>query len=151
MSIQNAVVKELSEYSEFLERNPGLTLSQFAWMLLTPDLLIGTVDLLSPRFLMHKGGIFFSNGFSESRFDEWYDHYHGDLQQIERMMNHKHARGLIQFGASHSLVTVRFVAEIFAKFWRLSIVDQYPSLQVKVEIVDDIDSSDCTVCIYQGE
>ena len=139
-------VLNLPEFEEFQSHNVRGTLSTYAWMLLSPDLFIGTFELLNPTFKYYNGSLFFAS-ISEANIDEWYNHFRGDMHQVELMCNHRHVCGLIQLTAVHGAATVKYVAEIFAKYWRIAITDQFPDSDVVVEI--DGDDDDCTIYIYR--
>jgi len=151
MLINNKAADELFDYKKFAIANLDMTMERYARILLTPDLFVGTVEILTPKFLIYRGGIFFAEGFSETDFEKWFQKLDGEINVIEKMINHVHVRGMIQFGQGHSIAIIRHVAEVLRKFWFISLTDQFPNARFTIDIIDNIDEEDCTILIYQDK
>lgn len=144
-----SIASELKEYMAFRDSNPGFTLSAYAWLKLTPDLLIATMSLLGPKFIIHNGGLFFEEGFSPEVFDQWMDRLSGNLHDTERIMNHRHVRDLMQDQREWSESLARFLEEAIIGFWRSALTSQFPNLSVVVASEWDAENSDVVVSVYQ--
>ncbi len=143
------IISELGDFSAFRERNPGFMLSEYAWLKLTPDVLVSTISVLWPKFIVHNGGCFFENGFSTEVFDQWMARLGGDIHEAERMMNHRHVRDLIQDQSGLSERLLRYLGEALICFWQAAINSQFPDLSVVVTSEWDAENNDVVVLVYQ--
>jgi hypothetical protein len=145
-----SIIPELAEFSAFRERNPGFRLSEYAWLKLTPDVLVSTISLLWPRFIVHDGGYFFEDCFSQEVFEQWMARFAGDIRETERMMNHRHVRDLIQDQSGLSEQLIRFIGEALVCFWRAAITSQFPNVSVVVTSEWDAENNDAVIVIYHN-
>ena len=146
-----SILCELKDYLAFRATNPGFRLSEYAWHKLTPDLLVSTIAILWPKFVMHHGGVFFEEGFSEEAFQKWMAHFDGDVHKAERLMNHQHVRDLIHSENRLSDSVVRYLGAALVCFWEAAINSQFPNLSVVVTSEWDAENNDVMVLIYQNE
>ena len=149
------IVSELKDYRAFRDLNPGFTLSEYAWHKLTPDLLVSTMAILWPKFIMHNGGVFFEKSFSDKGFEkvfhDWMAHFNGDVHEVERMMNHNHVRDLIMSENRLPDSVVRYLGEALACFWQAAVNAQFPNLSLVVKSEWDAENNDVVVLVYQSE
>jgi len=146
-----SILSELKDYLAIRERNPGFRLSEYAWLKLTPDVLVSTMAILWPTFIMRNGGMFFEEGFSEKVFHQWIAHFNGDIHETEKMMNHQHIRDLIQSDNRLPDSVVRYLGQALVCFWQVAIHAQFPDLSVVVMSEWDAENNDVVVSIYQNE
>jgi hypothetical protein len=146
-----SIISDLTDFLAFRERNPGFKLSEYAWLKLTPDVLVSTISLFWPRFIVHDGGCFFEDSFSQDVFRQWMAHFGGDIHEAERMMNHRHVRDLIQDQSGLSERLIRFVGEALVCFWQAAIKSQFPNFSVVVTSEWDAENNDVVVLVYQNK
>jgi len=151
MPSTESIVSELRDYSTFRDRNPGFKLSEYAWLKLTPDVLVSTISLLWPEFIVHDGGCFFEDSFSQEVFDQWMARFGGDIRETERMMNHRHVRDLIQEQNGLSERLIRHIGEALVCFWQAAIDSQFPKQSMVVTSEWDTENNDVVVLVYQND
>lgn len=145
------IISELRDFLAFRERNPDFKLSEYAWFKLTPDILVSTMSLLWPRFILHDGRCFFEDSFSQEVFGQWMSQFGGDIREVQRMMNHRHVHGMIQEESRLSERLVRYIGEMLVCFWQAAANAQFPDLLIVVTSEWDVENNDVVVSVYQNE
>src|SRR5580658_4025726 len=63
------------------------------------QLAYGFSSLFWPDFEEVDGALILAEKYTEESFQNWFQHFHGDLTAIEKMMNHVHIEDLFMNGA----------------------------------------------------
>ena len=111
-----------------------MSLEFYAQFHLKADLLIAYSTLFWPTFMEHKSGIFNAESFKEDAFDEWMDHFDGDVMAVEQTYNHVHVdQGLFQHMQEElSDENLHYIAHLLAKMWGAALRDQFPDKTFEV-------------------
>jgi hypothetical protein len=144
-----SIISNLKDYLTFRDRNSGFTLSGYAWLKLTPDVLVATISILWPKFIMHSGGCFIEESFSQEIFGQWMVHCGGNINEVERIMNHRHVRQLIQDQDELTERLIRFIGEAVVCFWEAAIHSQFPNLSIVVTSEWDAEDNDVVISVSQ--
>jgi hypothetical protein len=140
---------DLRDYLQWAAVNPGFSLTAYAYHKLTPDLTVAVTRLFFPSFTSHAGGVFFADGFDAVVFDQWMAHFHGDLTEVERMMNHRHVRDLFGCSEQMSEAAIRYVGSILAQCWSCALRSQLPEVRAVIRGEWNEDDQDVVIVMYQ--
>ena len=146
-----ALVPELAEWRETLGENVRLE----DWIDHTGDirLAIGYMRRLWPAFRLYKKGLFLAEGFSEEVFEEWNEVMKGDMQKIERTINHV---PLLDFFAnldsqdSVSRVQLIYFGEYLQRMWTAKLQMEYPDRNCVVDFTKAGVLTDIAITVYQA-
>lgn len=91
--------------------------------------------LLFPDLIVAGGGVFLANRYDVDVFGCWLQKFHGDVQAVERMINHTHIYDTFD-GCSEDIDDRVFtqIADMIALSWRLSLSDKFPDKTFNVEV-----------------
>lgn len=147
-----SIFPDLKQFSDFRVHNPGIKLSAYAWMTLTPDLLVATMDLLWPRFVRVDRRVYFADGFSSDNLRDWLSQLDGDHRAAQMMMNHRHVGAIVLLKEDASAELIQFIGSTISHFWRASIRHQFPDvIPIVCSEWEKDDPYDVIVNVYQDQ
>jgi hypothetical protein len=126
--------EELADFQAWKKANPNLTLGGYAYHNLGPDVAVAVASMFWPQLIEHEGGVFLAESFSKEAFDQWHAQLHGDMREIERMMNHVHLGDLIHAFTQLSTENQQFFANALFNCWRCRVRCAYPERLICVTI-----------------
>lgn len=102
-------------------------------LLVHPDTVTVAGRMLLPSFVEHEGGVFLRDGFTLEGYLRWEAEL-GDLQAIERMLNHRHVYDLFSASDNISEASYAGVASLMGQTWGLSLKACFPDRRFKIEV-----------------
>ena len=106
----------------------------------SPIQSVAVASLLFPQFVSVKGGVFLAHRFTIENFNEWWNHFEGDIQQIEKMINHVHLWDLFPTATgSEGTESAELTAlgEWMVMSWAIAVESAYPGRLFSVTLDDD--------------
>jgi hypothetical protein len=104
---------------------------QFGWLDLvrmnaTVELAIGFSRLFWPSYVEFGGGVFIADDFVAATFNDWLEHCGGDLNAVERAMNHRLLGTLFQKIEEVSAANCHYLGEALVEMWKCRLAQQFP-------------------------
>lgn len=114
------------------------------------ELAVAFARFFWPEFVERDGCILFANGFDEATYIEWRTKSSGNVEAIERMMNHVHLEDLVPSDTTDFGPTVLpYLAREVADMWKHRAKSVYPARDFVVEVNVDHDHGRFQVCLFQ--
>jgi hypothetical protein len=115
------------------------------------QLAYGFSSLFWPDFVEVDGALILAEKYAEERFQNWYQHFQGDLTAIEKMMNHVHIEDLFMIGAHDDDLDNRVwdtVVSVLESCWRAATAARFLNESVVVETwgPEDGSAAQLTIC-----
>jgi len=129
----------IPDLAEFCRAHPRG--SVWNWLSIASDIAVAAAfgKLFWPDFVVHEGGIFLREIFSEETYNEWKAQPGITTRDIERVMNHVHIYDLFMNskGRMPDEGAVFYLAALLAKLWSLRAAEEFGHDRVVVELVDE--------------
>jgi hypothetical protein len=144
-------VSDMKDYLAWHEVNPGFDPRAYVYHVSQYDLLMCTMVMLRPTFVLHGECVFFSWKFSVDVYDAWYQRLNGDRASIERVMNHSHICSLFPCLTGHNETNIRFVAEAIRAIWEDASNRELSERRVVVALEAAGPPADWNITLYQPD
>lgn len=149
MSDKNEKI-DLAALTDFYDWNrSGMKLVAYAGMRLTPDITIAVIDLFFPKFISYQGTILFENRFSEATFERWYEHYGGNLTDVEKLLNTTSVRDISQSFEGHLFQNIQYIGEVLKKSYTNELSAQFPERNIEIIGYRREDADDYIIAFWQ--
>jgi hypothetical protein len=129
----------IGELARFRRSNVGP--STWKWLNIVSDLSTAAAfgALFWPDFVQHEGGVFLQELFDESTYRRWKEHLGGDIQAIERVMNHVHTYDLFLNPKlpRPEAPAVLYLTALLGRLWSLRATEQFGPGRIVVEVLDE--------------
>jgi hypothetical protein len=127
------IVSELPDYYQWHERSP-LALVDYVRIKLTPDLLIAVTDVFFPTFVEYKGAVILGFYFDRENFENWYEHFHGEIKAVEVMINHLEVASELfpEQLLGQAYENIEYVGEHLKYAWESELHRQFPDREFEV-------------------
>jgi hypothetical protein len=128
--------------------------SVWNWLNVVSDVSVAAAfgKLFWPDFVVHDGGIFLREFFSEETYKEWKAQPGMNTFAVERVMNHVHVADLFL----NSKLTppddsaISYLAAVLGKLWSLRALEDFGPNRVIVDLENDSDG-DPVLIVSQGQ
>ncbi|MBL7498757.1 hypothetical protein I6A84_04380 [Frankia sp. CNm7] len=107
--------------------------------------------LMSPEFIEYRGCIllrFVFDALDASGVDTWIDHFRGDVQAVETMVNHIHLWEFFKSQSEDEDEALVDLARRMATSWKCSARSQFPERVFAVEFDDGTNDYGPTLAIH---
>lgn len=145
-------ISELSDYSAWYGQNPR-ELIRYASSKLSPDLAIAVTRLFWPDFVIHENRVFLAFRFEDQNFKHWEDEFDGDLQAVERMINHVHVvADLLTYPFENlSYPNIEYFGRILVQTWKAALKTQFPDRAFQISGEKDGELDDFVITFWQTQ
>ena len=129
----------------------GVSVEDWIMMVGSPEFAIGYMRVFWPKFILHQGGIFLADGFSEEDFESWMVSQSKDIRSVQAVMNHRHPDLLFQGGEDRGMPANQeaCIARLLSETWRAKAQLDFPDLDVEVSVEGCDDSgNDVSVSVW---
>ncbi|HZF10938.1 MAG TPA: hypothetical protein VFE33_19285 [Thermoanaerobaculia bacterium] len=113
---------------------------------------IGYSRLFWPEFVEREGCIVWP-GADAPLLQHWKEHLHGDLQKVERVVNHRHIADLFADpDLDPTRAQLRYLGRVLREIWQVKLDHDFPDRHVRVVFNDteeDIDLLDYQITFFQ--
>lgn len=115
-----------------------------------PEDVLLSCKLFFPDFVVVRGGVFLGSKFDGDIFDCWFKQFGGDLQAVEKMINHTHLYDVFD-GCSEDVDDRVFaqLSEVVALSWRLVLNNKFPERKFNVDVSNSDQDYGPVVTFYQ--
>lgn len=110
-----AGLPDLARWRSSAAGGKEISLLDYVGFVATPDLLFAFAELFRPALVFHEGVYFIKDRFDSKSFDEWRSRL-GDLESVQKMMNHLHISTILQGQSIPDDVAV-WSARLIADIW----------------------------------
>jgi hypothetical protein len=147
-------VEELRDYMEwYTYRHQHISLASYALVHMTPDILIAVTKLFWPDFVVYENSVFRADNFTESSYQDFMRELKGDLEAVEKVMNHVHIADLLislkETPYTLSQANRRYLNQTFAYFLQCALKVQFPDRQFQVETEDDPENEETVFTFWE--
>jgi hypothetical protein len=109
------LLPDLARWRSSATGGKEITLLDYVGFVATPDLLFAFAELFRPALVLHAGVHFIRDRFDTKAFDDWRSRL-GDLESVQKMMNHLHVSTILQGQSIPDDVAV-WSARLIADIW----------------------------------
>jgi hypothetical protein len=106
------------------------------------------VELVFPYLIEVRGCILREDKYEESNFNHWWNALNGDLEQVERIVNHLPMRFFFDPADVVEERALEVLADRFALGWRTQAALQFPDRPIVVDVVEGNEDEGPTVLMY---
>lgn len=142
---------ELDDFVLWRTKNPGLTLLEYAYHNLSTSMAIAVTRLFWPELVMHKGGVFLADSFSEAVFDAWNSKLGGNMRAIEQIMNHAHLVDMARSFRALGVQSQKYLIDVISNCWRGRLKQAYPDLNFCIQVEPEADGLDNVITFWQND
>lgn len=123
---------EAKEWRDRFGGTPGLFDFISQRVSLTVALAVGKV--LWTGYVEVRSCVLIQERFDDESFEQWWDHFGGNVRAIEQVINHVHLWDLFPADAGNVEleVAMRKMAELIAAGWRCSLATEFPDRRFDV-------------------
>lgn len=126
---------------DFWSDNPGASLEDYAQAKLSPEMLLGLMQMMWPAALVHEDRVYLARSFSTDGIEQWKqtDTYRdGGMPAVQAVMNHVHVSDLFPTVADTvSAENFEFVAQVLGAAWRGRLETAFPNRRFLLEVTGD--------------
>jgi hypothetical protein len=126
-------IEELPDYIKWYKKSQT-ELITYATIKLTADLAVAVVKLFFPDFVLYKGAILLKHRFDRKIVEEWYQHFNGNIRELEVMLNTVEVAYHVFDGPleDQPYENIEFIGLHLVKSWRLQLHEQFPDRKFKI-------------------
>lgn len=136
---------------EWSERVGGWDLRQYV----VNNIEIADVAAMSavfwPGFVERAGAVFVDFLFDEASYTQWFAETGGDIQKIEKVLNHLHLWDIFDPKSDQEYKAVSELSWKFANAWHASACNAFPTRQFSVEVSNEPGDYGPTITLYSNE
>lgn len=120
----------LPDFQQWLSQNqPGQPhLWEYVRQRTNVDLAAAYASLFWPDFLEVEGCVLLAERYDPQEFAQWLEHFKGNTEQLERMLNHVHVYDLILDPAADAvdIQVWEHIGQALLHCWRAALRTQFP-------------------------
>lgn len=102
----------------------------------TAEQVGGLADLVWPRFVEVNGCVLLAEAYTPRTFDDWWARYPGQVERIERVINHVHLYDVLPDVPEADLMSLR---DLLERTWPLAVKAAFPHRSCKIFVSSDDD------------
>ena len=128
---------------------PGDTAGYLAWEIpVLPAMVL--LELVFPRLIEVRGCVVRADRYDKDNFDNWYDHFDGDVEQVERITNFLRVDDWFEPGDEIEEQALQTLADRIALGWRAQAARQFPERPLVAEAIRSTEDYGPVVVLYTG-
>jgi uncharacterized damage-inducible protein DinB len=104
-----------------------------------------------PGFVERNDAVFVDFLFDEASYDQWHAETGGDIQAIEKILNHLHLWDLFDPKSDQEYTAVSGLSRKIADAWKVSAHNSFPNREFCVEVSDEPEDYGPTITLYSSK
>ncbi|SIN33899.1 hypothetical protein [Micromonospora cremea] len=137
MSEETAGLHALPQVKEWVDGWGSFDHGSFVLVNTTVAEAVVLADILWPRFVEYRGGVFLGFRFDAEGVDTWLAELDGDVPRVESMINHLHLWDIMNPAGDAEYVALSALAPRIAEAWRAALLLRLPDRDFVVTVADD--------------
>ena len=130
----NRLIPDSSEWND----GRGIDIKSWLSCMGTFELAIAFGELFWPELLMHDGGVYFADSFSEENYRDWMRHTHGDRTSVQAVINHVHVLDLFTpVETPPTRDQIVHVGRKLKEMWEVKFRRDFPDHEITVSFPED--------------
>lgn len=127
---------DLSELGDFKiwNQREEISLADYAYFNMTsPDLLIATICLFYPSFVLVDDCVIVDWKFNRETFEEWKKAFKGDIRGVEFKMNYRLVSDFFDDATLElNYQNISFIGHVLMRTWESALKEAYPEKRFKM-------------------